>query len=55
MDTMRTQKENDIDSFAAFFGQILCGLKYHDLKLKHQPNVYDSYPRDSKVEMVYSR
>ena len=52
---MDTQKENEINHFAAFFGQLLCGLKYHDLKLKHQPNVYDGTSRDSKIEVLYSR
>jgi hypothetical protein len=52
MNAIRTQKENEIDAFAAFFGQVLVGLKRHDLHRKFQGTNF-AKTQESKIQMVH--
>lgn len=51
---VRTVRDNEIDTFARWFGTLLVELRRHDLKLPRQPREHKSYARSSEMDRIVS-
>lgn len=47
------EKDAEINIFAAFFGQVLVGLKRHDLHRKFQGTNFSQSQPTGKIEVIH--